>query len=208
MRTFLKLFASTLSLLGALLGAPVQASPAVILTESGTSFDATGWMLGFEFQVTELVRVDSLGAFDSGRNGFAAGVTVGLWEDLVVPKLLATAQIGPGSSASLDGFFRYVDVQDVVLMPDHIYVVGSLFEGDEATSLGTGQGGVGSFDARLSKVSDRSGDSGFELPIGTDGWSQGAWLGANFQLVSSVPEPGSAGLWALGLLAVGLARRR
>lgn len=210
MRTFLRLVASTLTLVGVLLGAPAQASPAVQLTSPGTLFNGFGFMLGFEFQVTQQVQVVSLGAFDSGRTGLLSGVRVGLWEDGVTPTALASAQVAAGANTTLDGFFRYTGIQSVTLLPDHLYVVAALFEDDLAGSLDTGQGGQGSFDARLSNVLDRYGDSGFfEMPIASD-FSPGAWLGANFQLQDSgsVPEPASGALVLAALLGVGLARRR
>lgn len=210
MRTCLRLVASTLMLIAALLGAPVQASPAVQLTSPGAWFNGGGLMLGFEFQVTQQVQVVSLGVFDSGRDGLMSGVWVGLWEEGVVPTELATAQVPSGANAALDGYFRFTDIQSVTLLPDHLYVVAAFFEDDQAASLGTGQGGQGGFDARLSNVLDRYGDAGFyEMPIASDGWA-GAWLGANFQLQDgrTVPEPATGALLLVALLAAGLAGRR
>lgn len=193
----------------AVMAGAAQATPAVQLTVPGTEFDGSGWTLGFEFQVTRAVQVSALGAYDSAQDGLAARATVGLWEDGPVPTLLAMVQVPSGAAASLDGFFRFVDTQAVLLLPDHLYVVAAFYEDDLASSLGTGNGGTGSFDARLSQVVDRSSDSGFELPIGSDG-QRGAWLGGNLQLqdLRSVPEPATAGLAALALLAGGVGARR
>ena len=210
MRNCLKRVAGTLMLVGALLGAPAQASPAVQLTSPGALFDGLGMMLGFEFQVTQQVQVVSLGAFDSGRDGLMSGVWVGLWEEGVVPTELASVQVPSGANTASNGYFRYADIQSLTLLPDHLYVVAAFFEDDQAASLGTGQGGQGGFDARLFNVLDRYGDAGFfEMPIASDGWA-GAWLGANFQLQDgrTVPEPATGALLLVALLSAGLAGRR
>jgi hypothetical protein len=193
-----------------LLAAPMAqaAAPAVQLVSPGNTFDnavdGTFYTLGFQFEVTVPVKVVALGVFDNARDGLEAAADVALWLD-ADGTVLSSAVVPNGTAATLDGYFRQVAVTPVLLTPGTLYVVGAALNGGLATSLGIGEGSVGSFDARLTGIVDRSWDAGFDFPLGSDG-QPGAWLGANFQL-APVPEPASAGLLAAGLLALAWRRK-
>jgi hypothetical protein len=184
------------------------ATPAVHLESLGATFETAGqYTLGFQFMVTEAVRVVSLGAFDHAGDGLASGATVTLWRD-EDGSPLASAQVPAGAAATLLDGFRYTAIAPVTLTPGLFYVVGAWLPAGEATSFNIGGGGsTGSFDSRLTNLMDRNWDDGYDFPLGSDGIAGGAWLGANFQL-TAVPEPASAGLLAAGLLGAALWRRR
>lgn len=193
---------------------PVQAAaPAVVLQALGDTFETAGqFTLGFQFLVTEELRLVTLGVFDAGQDGLSSPAQVSLWDDWT-GDLLATTEIAAGTGATLDGHFRQVAVNPVLLTPGVLYVVGAYLPAGEATSLNMGDGGSsGSFDGRLSGIMDRywsdfsPSGNGNDFPLDSSFQGQGAWLGANFQL-SAVPEPATAGLLAMGLLAAALRRR-
>lgn len=199
---------SLAALMGAALSLAAPASqaaaPAVQLASPGSTFDGTDYTLGFQFEVTEPVNVVALGVFDHEQNGLEAAADVALWLD-IDGTVLSSAVVPSGSIAALDGYFRQVAVTPVLLTPGILYVVGAALNGGQATSLGIGEGSIGSFDARLTGILDRSWDAGFDFPLGSD-FNSGAWLGANFQL-APVPEPAAAGLLAMGLLALAWRRQ-
>lgn len=193
---------------------PVQAAtPAVVVQALGATFETAGqFTLGFQFLVSEPLQLVTLGVFDAGQDGLSSPARVSLWDDWT-GDLLATTEIAAGTGALLDGHFRQVAVNPVMLSPGVLYVVGAYLPAGEATSFNMGDGGSsGSFDGRLSGITDRywsdlaPGGNGNDFPLDSSFQAQGAWLGASFQL-SPVPEPASAGLLTLGLLAATLRRR-
>ena len=191
------------------------AAPAVTVTTVGASFETGGqFTLGFEFLVTDALRVVSLGVFDGGAPGLAAPAQVSLWQDDQFGTLLATTEVAAGTGAALVGQFRQAAITPVTLQPGIRYLVGAYLPTGEATSFNMDDGGSsGRFDARLTGVMDRYWSdfavdgNGHDFPLDSMGQDQGAWLGASFQL-TAVPEPTSASLLAAGLLGAALRRRR
>lgn len=185
------------------------ATSAVQVDTLGQTFETAGqYTLGFQFMVTEEVRLVTLGVFDGGAPGLDSDAQVSLWLDDLAGTLLASATVQQGTGALLDGHFRHVAIGPVSLSPGILYVVGAYLAAGEATAFNMGAGSSsGHFDARLSNVFDRNWDDGHDFPLGSDGVANAAWLGANFQL-APVPEPASAGLLLAGLLGGGLWRRR
>lgn len=185
------------------------ASSALTLTTVGATFETGGnYTLGFEFMVSEELRVVTLGVFDGGLPGLTAPAQVSLWQDDLTGTLLATTQVPAGAGATVVGQFRHATITPVIVLPGIRYVVGAYLPAGEATSFNMGDGGsTGSFDTRLTNVVDRSWDGGYDFPLGSDNVAGAAWLGANFQL-AAVAEPASASLLAAGLLGAALWRRR
>lgn len=185
------------------------ADSAITLTTVGTTFETQGrYTLGFQFMVTEVSRVVTLGVFDGGPPGLMAPAQVSLWQDDLAGTLLATTEVAAGTEAALAGHFRQTAISPLTLLPGILYVVGAYLPAGEATAFNMGAGSSsGHVDARLTNVMDRNWDDGFDFPLGSDYSAGGAWLGANFQL-AAVPEPAPASLLAAGLLGAALWRRR
>lgn len=192
----------------------LAASPALQLQTVGDVFPTGGqYTLGFEFMVSEELRLVTLGVFDAGQDGLESPAQVSLWLDDSAGTLLASTMVPSGVVAPLHGSFRHVAINPVTLTPGVLYVVGAYTGTGLATSFNTGAGSsTGSVDSRLSWLADRYwsdfsvGGNGHDFPLDSEGHVGGAWLGANFQL-SPVPEPATAGLLAMGLLAAALRRR-
>lgn len=187
---------------------PSAASAAVIdLTQIDFEYDSSAWTLGWKFSVTAPTSVEALGVYDSGQDGLAGAAQVGLWLASGGAPLVETT-VAAGTSATLDGYFRFVPVASTTLTPGTEYIVGAHLDGDLATAL---FGGNGTVDPRVTVINVRysSFGSGFGFPdqtdLGTDG---AAFLGGNFQL-TTVPLPAAAWLFGSGLLGLGsLARGR
>lgn len=192
----------------------LAASPAIQLQSVGNVFATEGqFTLGFEFMVSEELRLVTLGVFDAGQDGLESPAQVSLWMDDTAGTLLASTEVPSGAAALLDGDFRHVAISPVTLTPGVLYVVGAYTGMGLATAFNTGTGSsTGSVDSRLSWLADRYwsdfsvGGNGNDFPLDSEGHVGGAWLGASFQL-SPVPEPATAGLLATGLLAAALRRR-
>lgn len=199
----------------------LAATSAAQIQTLGASFETGGQgTLGFEFSVTEEVRVVRLGVFDGAGDGLAAQALVTLWLDADsaapgnLPSALASVSVPAGTGAALVDHFRYVSIAPVTLSPGRLYVVGAYTATGEATEFNLGgSGSTGVFEPRIAQVMDRfwwddsPGGNGNDFPIDSYYQPIGAWLGANFQL-TAVPEPASASLLAAGLLGAALWRRR
>lgn len=181
---------------------PSTASAATIdLTQIDFEYDSSAWTLGWKFSVTAPTSVTALGVYDSGQDGLAGPAQVGLWLASGGAPLVETTIVA-GTSATLDGYFRFVPVASTALTPGTEYIVGAHLDGDLATAL---FGGNGTVDSRVTVIDVRYSPfgSGFGFPdqtdLGTDG---AAYLGGNFQL-TAVPLPTAAWLFGSGLIGLG-----
>ncbi|MDR4470452.1 MAG: VPLPA-CTERM sorting domain-containing protein [Nitrospira sp.] len=187
---------------------PSTASAAAIdLTQIDFEYDSSAWTLGWKFSVTAPTSVTALGVYDSGQDGLAGPAQVGLWLASGGAPLVETTIVA-GTSATLDGYFRFVPVASTALTPGTEYIMGAHLDGDLATAL---FGGNGTVDSRVTVIDVRYSPfgSGFGFPDQTDPGTDGAaFLGGNFQL-TTVPLPAAAWLFGSGVAGLaGLAKRR
>lgn len=192
-----------------LLGTGVTAdanAAAINLTTPGSQYSGGSFTLGFRFAVLQNMTVTSLGVYDANRNGLLNQGQVGLWN--ASGTLLATAFVPAGTSAELDGYFRYTSIAGVNLVSGVDYIIGSYLN-DAASSFRTNQGGVATIDSNVLLKSDRySSNGGLVFPT-TSAGTTGAWLGANFRAsVAQVPEPASLAMLGLGALGLAAGRRK
>jgi hypothetical protein len=194
-----------------LLAGVANAATAVDLDTPGSGYSSGLYTLGFEFELSAAATVDKLGIYDWNSDGLENVANVGLW--LNDGTLLATVAIGSGTAGELIDQFRYGAISPVALQAGVRYVVGAYMDSGvtgTATSLGTGQGGTGSFNPLLSYVNDRFSnfDSAFGFPFETNN-TGGVWLGANLHFGGDViPEPASWAMMIAGFGVVGFAARR
>jgi hypothetical protein len=186
--------------------AAASGSPAVDLTSPGELYASNPYTLGFEFSVDSPTSITALGVFDDGV-ALPADSQVGLWD---TSGDLLTSVTVPASGSTQLGYFAYASISHYALTPGTDYIIGSYDPAitGTASSLNTDQGGAGSYAGYLTVIQDQYSDnSAFSFPDTTDGYSGGAWLGANF--LAGVPEPAT---WAfmlagVGLIGAGLRRR-
>jgi hypothetical protein len=201
--------------------ASFQARANTIITGAGTGsvFPSANMNVGYDFTVGSTpLLVTALGLWDgpSGTgigDGFAEQHEVGLWTNngFNPGTLLGTVTIPAGTTASLIGDFRYVDLQTpVILLPGTSYVLGAFFLNatDPVTNDVGGNHAV--YDPAVMEGDARARTSlSFGYPGSDDG--PGALVGPNalFTLVqngNAVPEHGAtAVLMSIavgGLLAV------
>ncbi len=152
--------------------------------------------LGWAFDLNTEVTLGRLGFFDSNQDGLAEAHDVGIWTS--AGDLVASATVPSGTSGSLLGNYRYVNVPSVQL-PVGSYVVGAHF-GDGSLDLFL-QGSTSITTDPFVEYSGRAGDGpGFVFPApnvqtgGTD------FTAPNFQF-NVIPEPST---WCLLLMASGL----
>lgn len=78
--------------------------------------------LGQDFDVLSPIKIESLGAFDSGSDGFAGTITVGIYDLGDVTTALASTVLS-GSSGTLVNQFRYDPITPLMLGPGSYSVV-------------------------------------------------------------------------------------
>lgn len=184
------------------------AAPVIDLITPGGEYSGAPFSLGFEFSTDTAQAIDALGVYDNLGDGLTNAAQIGLWS--MNGTLLTSATIGAGTG-TLNGLFRYVSISPFALTPGTRYIVGA-YSRDFASSLGTSQGGTGNINPLVTIFKDRYTEgSSLSFPSFTDNHTGGAWLGANFNLVSiasAVPEPSSWAMMIIGFGAIGAALRR
>ncbi len=163
---------------------------------------------GYAFNITAAVTVTHLSVWDSNINGLAQSHEVGIWNS--GGGLLASAIVGSGTSATLLGEFRLVDIPDFVLPVGTDYTVGAFMsvQGDDIamnwTSSATAPG-VTFLQGRFGTANGPNGPIDMlSRPTDTFAGVTNGLVGGSFVVAAvnnvNAPEPGS-----LALLGVGFA---
>jgi hypothetical protein len=200
---FLLQLVIALMLLACAGGGPLAVADTIALTTTpGLQVNNNGdWVLGYSFTVNTSIDVTSLGVYDYQADGLSGSHDVGLWTSSGA--LLASTTVPAGTGAILDSSFRFTSITAVPLTAGETYYVGatktyadgdiwlpdplSLVAAPEITYVGR-------------QYEFYSGTLVFP---GLSGSSATGYFGGNFQF-SSVPEPSTIVLAALGVVSLGL----
>jgi len=149
--------------------------------------------VGGTFTVTNHITVTALGCFDYLFALNSGTIEVGLWDS--TGALIASNTIS--STSPLVNQSRYLPINPVVLNPNQTYSMGafstngSIFLNIAAPSLGSSLTNA----PELVLGNSARFEGAFAAPIAVADTAGALYLGANFEIQNSVPEP------AVGLLA-------
>ena len=189
---------------------PARAQVFTAFTQT-QSTNNIGWGVnttrGWTFTVSTPLVVEELAFWDSDLNGLAQPHPVGVWTNAGL--LLTSATVPAGTTAPLDGTFRWVATPAVTLQPGTTYVIGAYWE---AASPDTRLGGGTSvaFDPRVTLLGGRGINTvGLAFPS----LDVALELNANFKArpAPTIPALPRAALFTLAALLLGaclLALRR
>lgn len=176
------------------------------------SFDG---VLGMDFDVLTPITVTKLGAFDSGQDGFAGTIVVGIF-DRNTEALVGTSASMTGTSAPLDGSSRFVDVPDFFLPAGSYSVVavgfsssdrnGNVLFGGASPTVDTGGGAIGFVGTSRWGLSTT-----LSFPANPDLGPSNQYDAGTLQFTSAVPEVSEIALLLAGLpfiLSFSALRRR
>lgn len=196
---------------GILLSSTVaHAATTAVTVAAGTKTTNTGdWAAGWQFTVTESIQVTQLGKFDFEANGLV-GTLVGLYDNTNGGVLLASVDL-TGASFELSGDYRayYAAITAVTLTVGNIYTIAAVQDGPTEAIFWANN--TATYASEITYVRGIAA-SGASLP--------GTWTSNSPQLTGTthgyfggtfkydvIPEPSSALLGGLGLMAL-LRRRR
>ena len=153
-------------------------------------------VIGWSFTANTDLQAGALGMWDEGGDGFSDVVQVGLWT--AEGTLLSTATVG--STAGLEGGFRFAAISPVLLTGGNSYVVAGLLRApDYYRAFGTVTNS-----ALVTWTDSRAVNTNvLTFPTEITGRA-GSYFGGNVRVapVHPVPEPGSLGLLAFGIAGV------
>ena len=150
------------------------------------------------------ISVTSLGLWDKDSNGLADSHTGAIWD--AAGSIVVQGTVVAGTSAPLLARFRYVSVAATVLSAGASYTVGAHYPTTADFASSTNPPNVATAAGLTLQGYRFNGTNlGFNKPLNsTAPWSS---VGGTFQF-NVVPEPATAGLFAMGLAGLAAAARR
>ena len=181
-----------------------HADAALSVDTGSLGVPASGSNHGWSFNVIQSILVTDLGLYDEGSDGFIADHEIGIF-DATSGSLLVSGTVNAGTGNVLDGNFRYVDVANTWLNPGTDYVLGFYSAGSGEDQVIIDPVSV-MFAPEVNYLESRWNVSGgFDMPGNSAG--NDYRIGPNFRF-STIPEPASASLLAVGAFVVASRRRR
>ena len=169
----------------------------------GRSNEAT---VGWEFTANMPMTITEIGYFDSSGDGLMSSHQIGIWD--ANQNLILSTSVPQGTSATLDGAFRWISISPLSLTAGQSYVIAATLQDFPDDRILVMSDAVNlAFDPAVSFVEDRYEiwNPGLNYPAASDGRELLTYLNANFR-GDVVPVPAAIWLFAsglLGLIAIG-----
>jgi hypothetical protein len=207
-----------MAVVGVLLHATGQAMAGPVLDFRGGSTSggrpASGFTLGWAFDVSDPLTISGLGLFDMGADGLTASHQIGLWTStgtLLVSTTIITADSTPVASASPVGNWRFTPIGSLTLDPGG-YVVGATLAIDDPDQLQVNASGLSLITGVTFQGDRQNVGEGLNFPATFSRNPDPGFFGPNLfvgSLPAVTPEPFALLLLGSGLAGfVGLAWRR
>src|SRR5262249_1029459 len=113
------LMLTALAALMLLSGMTAFAQDAAYCFSSAPAAPETFLSLGFVFTTNETITVSALGYYDHEQAGFATTHVVGIFDD--TGNLLVSTELATGDEETLDGMFRYREIDATTLLAGRTY---------------------------------------------------------------------------------------
>ena len=201
-----------------LLGTNSLASANVIYTNSiGNGNQKFAGSVGMDFQVNSTITITSLGAFDSGQDGFTNSILIQLYDlsNLASPYVFTST--GTGATGTLIGGSRFYAIKPIVLSAGFKgSIVASGFNINDLNGNASIPNFTGAATDTLGGAISFVGSSRYDntagiFPLTIDSGSPNKYQAGTFIASAggavSAPEPGAFSLVVLGGLLIGFSRR-
>jgi hypothetical protein len=155
------------------------------------TFQTYGW----EFETNKPLLVTELGIWDHEQDGFVRPHDVAIWDDTF--DVIASGRVPDGTLAELQGEFRYVEIDEVLLEPDRHYFVAAFMDAEWRCT--NGELPVVADEIRF--LAGRHGSFGSSISLPGTPTFGNYTLSASFRY-SVVPEPAPLAMIASGIIAL------
>ena len=184
----------------------------VYVNPTGAGNQSWNGALGMDFTVNSVITITSLGAYDSGQDGFANSITIQLFDAANTATAIATILTGTGTTGTLIGGSRFYAITPIILAAGfHGSIVASAFsisDMDANNSISTITATTDSLGGALTFTGSRY-DSNLGVFPGTVDTGQVNNYQAGTFDATPTPEPGTLSMMALAGVGLGaLGRKR